>query len=38
MDLFIEHYGTLINASRSGQTDLKDALTAHLARIEPDDT
>lgn len=38
MDLFIEHYGTLINASRSGQTDLKDALNAHLARIEPDDT
>ena len=37
VDLFIEHYGTLINASRAGQTSLKDALNAHLARIEPDD-
>ncbi len=38
VDLFIEHYGTLINASRAGQTSLKDALKAHLERIEPDDS
>ena len=37
-DLFIEKYGSLINASKNGQTDLKDALNAHLERIEPDDT
>jgi uncharacterized protein (DUF433 family) len=37
VDLFTEHYGTLINASKSGQTSLKDALNAHLERIEPDD-
>ena len=37
IDLFTEHYGTLINASKSGQTNLKDALNAHLERIEPDD-
>jgi Protein of unknown function (DUF433) len=38
VNLFTEHYGTLINASQSGQTLLKDALNAHLARIEPDDS
>jgi uncharacterized protein (DUF433 family) len=38
IDLFIERYGTLINASQSGQTALKDALNAHLERIEPDDS
>ena len=38
VDLFIDRYGTLINASRQGQTALKDALNRHLDRIEPDDT
>ncbi|MTJ09778.1 DUF433 domain-containing protein [Anabaena sp. UHCC 0204] len=38
VDLFIERYGSLINASKAGQTDLKEALNAHLQRIEPDDT
>ncbi|MBW4690087.1 MAG: DUF433 domain-containing protein [Komarekiella atlantica HA4396-MV6] len=38
VDLFIERYGSLINASKSGQTELKDAFNAHLERIEPDDT
>jgi uncharacterized protein (DUF433 family) len=38
VNLFTEHYGTLINASQSGQILLKDALNAHLARIEPDDS
>ena len=38
VDLFIEQYGELINASRAGQTQLKDSLNAHLARIEPDDS
>jgi uncharacterized protein (DUF433 family) len=36
INLFIERYGTLINASQAGQTALKDALNAHLERIEPD--
>jgi uncharacterized protein (DUF433 family) len=36
-DLFIERYGQLINASKDGQLALKDSLSAHLARIEPDD-
>jgi uncharacterized protein (DUF433 family) len=38
VDLFIERYGSLINASKSVQTELKDALNSHLERIEPDDT
>jgi len=37
IDLFIEKYGKLINASQKGQTELKDSLKAHLERIEVDD-
>ena len=38
VDLFIERYGELINASSGGKKELKEALNAHLERIEPDDT
>lgn len=38
VDLFIDRYGALINASKRGQIELKDALNHHLERIEPDDT
>jgi uncharacterized protein (DUF433 family) len=38
VDLLVERYGSLINASRKGQTELKDSFNAHLDRIEPDDT
>jgi uncharacterized protein (DUF433 family) len=38
VDLFIERYGSLINASKAGQTDMKEAFNAHFQRIEPDDT
>ncbi|MEH2062574.1 MAG: DUF433 domain-containing protein [Nostoc sp.] len=38
VDLFIERYGSLVNASKRGQAEMKDALNAHLQRIEPDDT
>ncbi|MCY7278840.1 MAG: DUF433 domain-containing protein [Phormidesmis sp. CAN_BIN44] len=38
VDLFIDRYGSLINTNKSGQIELKDALNAHLERIEPDDT
>ena len=38
VDLFTDRYGTLINASKSGQTLLREALNAHLERIEPDDS
>ena len=38
VDLFIERYGSLVNASKRGQTELKVAFNAHLERIEPDDT
>lgn len=38
VDLFIERYGELINASDDGQTQLKASLNAHLERIEPDDS
>jgi uncharacterized protein (DUF433 family) len=38
ISLFIERYGTLINASSQGQTQLKAVLTQHLERIEPDDS
>ncbi|MEQ8972941.1 MAG: DUF433 domain-containing protein [Coleofasciculus sp. C1-SOL-03] len=37
IDLFIERYGSLINTSKQGQTNLKDALKTHLERIELDD-
>lgn len=37
VDLFIDCYGSLINASQEGQRTLKVALQAHLERIEPDD-
>lgn len=38
VDLFIERYGELINASSGGRKELKEALNAHLERIEPDDS
>ncbi len=38
VDLFIERYGELINASSGGKKELKEALNAHLERIEPDDS
>lgn len=38
ISLFIERYGTLVNASSQGQTQLKAVLTQHLERIEPDDS
>jgi len=38
VDLFIDKYGSLINASERGQGELKNALNAHLQRIESDDT
>jgi uncharacterized protein (DUF433 family) len=38
VDLFIDRYGSLINASKQGQLELKEALNHPLERIEPDDT
>lgn len=37
VNLFIEKYGSLINASQKGQLALKEVLKIHLERIEPDD-
>lgn len=37
VDLFIERYGFLINASKNEQSELKASFNAHLERIEPDD-
>lgn len=37
VDLFIERYGALINASQQGKIALKASLNSHLERIEPDD-
>lgn len=36
-DLFVERYGTLINASQAGQIALKEVLEDYLQRIERDD-
>lgn len=33
VDLFVERYGTLINASKDGQGEIKDAIEAGLTRI-----
>ncbi len=37
VNLFIERYGELINASARGQMDLRDALNTHLERIKTDE-
>lgn len=37
VDLFIDHYGSLINASQDGKRILKNALKTHLERIEADE-
>jgi uncharacterized protein (DUF433 family) len=37
-DLFIEQYGSLINASQGEQMGLRDAVHAHLERIVTDDS
>jgi len=37
VDLFVEHYGNLINASSNDQTILKNSLKEHLKRVESDD-
>jgi len=36
VDLFIDHYGSLINASQDGKRTLKKSLQIHLERIVPD--
>ncbi len=38
VDLFVDRYGTLINASKQGQSNLRAAFSRHLERIEPDDS
>ncbi len=38
VDLFVEDYGRLINASKRGQITLKESFNTHLNRIEPDDS
>jgi uncharacterized protein (DUF433 family) len=34
LDVFVEHYGQLINASQAGQTAMRAMLVAHLQRID----
>jgi uncharacterized protein (DUF433 family) len=36
LDLFVEHYGELINASREGQHEMKEMIGVYLKRIEWD--
>ncbi len=36
LDLFVERYGELINASRKGQQAMKDIISVYLTRIERD--
>lgn len=38
LDLFVERYGRLINASREGQQALKEIMSVYLQRIERDTT
>ncbi len=38
VDLFVEKYGRLINASREGQRAMRELLRAHLQRLERDAT
>jgi uncharacterized protein (DUF433 family) len=37
IDLFVEHYGELIQASTKYRTQLKSEIGRHLERIEPDE-
>ncbi|RLA48387.1 MAG: hypothetical protein DRR42_16825, partial [Gammaproteobacteria bacterium] len=37
LDLFIQHYGELVNISRDGQIAMRDVMSAALHRIERDD-
>jgi uncharacterized protein (DUF433 family) len=36
LDLFVEYYGKLVNASRAGQTEIRSLLEASLRRVERD--
>ena len=36
VDLFIDKYGSLINISKEGQTEMKEAIRVYLSRIERD--
>jgi uncharacterized protein (DUF433 family) len=36
LDLFVEEYGKLINASKEGQTEMRSILEASLARVDRD--
>jgi uncharacterized protein (DUF433 family) len=36
LDLFVQKYGQLINASRAGQLGMKELLEAHLKRVDRD--
>ncbi len=36
LDLFVERYGDLINASREGQQAMKEIISVYLKRIERD--
>jgi len=36
LDLFVEYYGKLVNASRAGQTEIRSLLEASLERVERD--
>ena len=36
IDLFVDRYGQLINASRSGQTEMREMISFHLARVQHD--
>ena len=36
LDLFVEYYGKLVNASRAGQTEIRSLLEASLQRVERD--
>jgi uncharacterized protein (DUF433 family) len=37
LDLFVERYGKLINATRDGQVEIRALLQAHLRRVDSDD-
>jgi uncharacterized protein (DUF433 family) len=36
LDLFVEHYGDLVNVSREGQKAMRDLIAAYLQRIDRD--
>ncbi len=37
VDLFVEHFGTIVNLNKAGQVEMRDMIVAYLKLVERDD-